>query len=149
MSASGVPNPDNLYRVLRLAVRYELLGGAVDKARGKVTFRNNALSAVLRSDHPNTVQYASRRAWFAITASAFVTVTVCPLTCQERLVVRRMLLMLKNSTGSPYAFAVMYASALQSLLSLHLLAAACEVAAAYLSKPASVLRMHALSGGAG
>ena len=56
MLAVGVRSAENLYRVLRLAVRYDLLGGAVDSARGKVTFRNNALSAVLRSDHPNTVQ---------------------------------------------------------------------------------------------
>ena len=55
---SGVPSADKLYRVLRLAVRYEFLGGEVDKARSKVVYYNNALSSVLRSDHPNSVQCA-------------------------------------------------------------------------------------------
>ena len=43
--------------MLRLAVRYELLAGGLDKASGKVVFWNSAVSSVLREDHPNSMRY--------------------------------------------------------------------------------------------
>ena len=53
---AGVPNPDSLFRVLRLAVKYDIVAGGVDKASGKAVFWNNAMSSVLREDHPNSMR---------------------------------------------------------------------------------------------
>jgi hypothetical protein len=43
--------------VLRLAVAQDLLGGGVDRS-GVARFRNNAISATLREDHPNCTRCA-------------------------------------------------------------------------------------------
>jgi len=52
-----VPNAESLFRVLRLAVCYELLAGGLDKASGKVVFWNSTVSSVLREDHPNSMRW--------------------------------------------------------------------------------------------
>lgn len=64
-AAAGVPNPDDLYRLLRLAVGLGFLGGFSDRASGQVKFRNNRLSAVLREDHPNSMKHMVRGATVA------------------------------------------------------------------------------------
>ena len=46
---------ERLFRVLRLAVAQGVLGGGTDR-NGVTRFRNNALSATLREDHPNSVR---------------------------------------------------------------------------------------------
>ncbi len=51
-----MPNTDSLFRVLRLAVKYGFVTGGVDKASGKAVFGNNAMSSVLREDHPNSMR---------------------------------------------------------------------------------------------
>ena len=53
---AGVPNAESLFRVLRLAVHYGFVMGGDDEASGKVAFWNNAVSSVLREDHPNSVR---------------------------------------------------------------------------------------------
>ena len=53
---AGVPKAESLFRVLRLAVHYGFVMGGDDKASGKVVFCNNAVSSVLREDHPNSVR---------------------------------------------------------------------------------------------
>lgn len=44
-----------LFRVLRLARVHGLIGGSTDR-QGTIRWANNALSSVLRSDHPNSVR---------------------------------------------------------------------------------------------
>jgi hypothetical protein len=51
----GVASAAALWRVLRLAVAQGVLVGSAD-ASGAVRFRNTAVSATLRSDHPSTVR---------------------------------------------------------------------------------------------
>lgn len=54
--ATGL-NEAKLFRVLRLAVAQGLLAGSTDRG-GVSRFRNNAISATLREDHPNCTRCA-------------------------------------------------------------------------------------------
>ena len=47
---------DDLYRMLRLLVNHGYFEALPAKDEQPVRFRNNALSATLRSDHPNSIK---------------------------------------------------------------------------------------------
>lgn len=53
----GVQDVDKLCRLLSAAASFGVLAAQQDSRSPTVTFRNNALSAVLRNDHPNTVTH--------------------------------------------------------------------------------------------
>ena len=52
-----IPNADKLFRLLSAAASFGVLTVRQDHRSNTVTFHNNALSAVLRQDHPNTVTH--------------------------------------------------------------------------------------------
>ena len=53
----GIQNADKLSRLLSAAVAFGVMTARQDSKTAGVTFHNNALSAVLRKDHPNTVTH--------------------------------------------------------------------------------------------
>ncbi|KAA6426329.1 MAG: hypothetical protein FRX49_03440 [Trebouxia sp. A1-2] len=50
----GIQDADKLCRLLTAAAAFGVLAARQGSERSNITFRNNALSAVLRKDHPNT-----------------------------------------------------------------------------------------------
>lgn len=56
-SPLGIQNADKLARLLSAAAAFGVLTARQDSQTSTVTFYNNALSAVLRHDHPNTVTH--------------------------------------------------------------------------------------------
>ena len=55
--SAGSPRENDVYRLLRELVNIGFFEAAPAKAGEPVAFRNNALSATLRSDHPNCVRH--------------------------------------------------------------------------------------------
>ena len=56
-SALKIPDADKLFRLLSAAASFGVFSARTGPKDGAVIFRNNALSAVLRQDHPNTVTH--------------------------------------------------------------------------------------------
>ena len=56
-SALGIRSADKLFRVLSAAASFGVFTARQARNHQDVTFHNNALSAVLREDHPNTVKH--------------------------------------------------------------------------------------------
>jgi hypothetical protein len=53
----GIQDADKLCRLLTAAAAFGVLTARQDSKSSTITFHNNALSAVLRNDHPNTVTH--------------------------------------------------------------------------------------------
>ena len=56
-SALGIRSADKLFRLLSAAASFGVFTARQGRKSQDVTFHNNALSAVLREDHPNTVKH--------------------------------------------------------------------------------------------